>query len=94
MKDAISVSLALDVKMKLAFDMPTSTLPGLTGLLRGLLVLSVPLLLMLCPRICVNGDFSALLESTICATLSRSTPTSFCRAKTVGRCSGGYSNMR
>ena len=36
----------------------------------------------------------SLAESTICATLIMSTPTSFCSAKTVAKCSGGYSSSR
>ena len=95
---AISESDAVDVSRKFAFETITSADDlgeGETGFARPLSVLDESELWLIdLPRIGVNGNSSVLLASTIWATFSKSTPTSFCKARIVARCSGGYSRSR
>lgn len=88
---ATSFVVAVDVSRKFALETVMSDFDD-CGVRLG--VLTSGFAPRLGPPICVNGKRRLLLGSTIWATLMRSTPINFCRANTVGKCSGGYSSRR
>ena len=101
----ISASVAEEVRRKLAFvyerDSTVVAREGERPLLRVELDVwglregfSAPRDEMASPRMWLKGSGSLALESTIWATLIRSKPTRFWRARTVARWSGGYSSSK
>lgn len=103
-KLAISASVAVAVRRKLAFEMDTLSDPADDGgegvehcrwedadpgRLESFDTRPREL-----PRIWVKGNGSLAFESTTWATFIRSTPMRFWSARTVGKWSGGYSKRR